>query len=103
MNFWELGIIRLVRLPFGLFRLRKLIRIMISGRRKLKVPGNSERHLGLTDNQETNVFRLIHAEGDGMPGLIVDFYNGTAVMQMHSIGMYSDSGRTGKSNERSFG
>jgi 23S rRNA (cytosine1962-C5)-methyltransferase len=34
------------------------------------------------------VFRLIHAEGDGLPGLIVDFYNGTAVVQMHSVGMY---------------
>ncbi len=44
--------------------------------------------LGFSDNPETNVFRLIHAEGDGMPGLVVDYYNGTAVMQMHSIGMY---------------
>ncbi len=44
--------------------------------------------MGYADNAETNVFRLIHAEGDGMPGLIVDFYNGTAVVQMHSIGMY---------------
>jgi 23S rRNA (cytosine1962-C5)-methyltransferase len=31
---------------------------------------------------------LIHAEGDGMPGLIADYYNGTVVLQMHSIGMY---------------
>ncbi len=44
--------------------------------------------LGFTENKETNVFRLVHAEGDGMPGLIIDFYNGTAVMQMHSVGMY---------------
>lgn len=44
--------------------------------------------LDLTNNSETNVYRLVHAEGDGMPGLIIDFYNGTAVMQMHSIGMY---------------
>jgi 23S rRNA (cytosine1962-C5)-methyltransferase len=44
--------------------------------------------LGLVNNSETNTYRLIHAEGDGMPGLIVDFYNGTAVAQMHSIGMY---------------
>ncbi len=35
-----------------------------------------------------NVYRLIHAEGDGMPGLIIDYYNGTAVMQAHSIGMH---------------
>jgi len=39
-------------------------------------------------NATTNVFRLINAEGDGMPGLIIDYYNGVAVMQMHSIGMY---------------
>jgi len=44
--------------------------------------------LGLTNNETTNVYRLVHAEGDGMPGLIIDFYNGTAVMQFHSIGMY---------------
>ena len=43
---------------------------------------------GFGENADTNVFRLVHAEGDGMPGLIVDFYNGTAVMQMHSVGMY---------------
>lgn len=40
------------------------------------------------ETTETNVYRLVHGEGDGMPGLIIDFYNGTAVMQMHSIGMY---------------
>jgi 23S rRNA (cytosine1962-C5)-methyltransferase len=46
------------------------------------------KRLGLTDNSETNVYRLVYGEGDGMPGLIIDYYNGTAVMQMHSIGMY---------------
>jgi 23S rRNA (cytosine1962-C5)-methyltransferase len=35
-----------------------------------------------------NVFRLIHGEGDGLPGLIVDYYNGVAVMQTHSLGFY---------------
>jgi len=44
--------------------------------------------LGLLGSEHTNVFRLIHGEGDGMPGLIVDFYNGTAVYQAHSVGMY---------------
>ncbi len=44
--------------------------------------------IGLAENSETNVFRLIHGEGDGMPGLIADYYNGTVVMQAHSIGMY---------------
>jgi len=44
---------------------------------------------GLANNLSTNVYRLIHAEGDGMPGLIIDFYNGYAVFQAHSIGMYN--------------
>jgi 23S rRNA (cytosine1962-C5)-methyltransferase len=44
--------------------------------------------LGLIDNQNTNVYRLIYAEGDGLPGLIVDIYNKTAVIQAHSIGMH---------------
>ncbi len=44
--------------------------------------------LGLAGDPRTNVFRWVNAEGDGMPGLIVDYYDGTAVIQMHSIGMY---------------
>ena len=44
--------------------------------------------LGLIDNQSTNAFRLIHGEGDGFSGLIVDYYNGTVVLQAHSVGMY---------------
>jgi len=43
---------------------------------------------GLTGNSSLNVFRLIHAEGDGLPGFIADYYNGVVVMQMHSVGMY---------------
>jgi 23S rRNA (cytosine1962-C5)-methyltransferase len=44
--------------------------------------------LDLTASEQTSVFRWINAEGDGMPGLIVDYYGGTAVVQMHSIGMH---------------
>ncbi|HKJ43951.1 MAG TPA: class I SAM-dependent methyltransferase, partial [Sunxiuqinia sp.] len=44
--------------------------------------------LGLLNNSQTNVFRLVHGEGDGLPGLIIDFYNGTAVYQAHAVGMY---------------
>lgn len=45
-------------------------------------------NVGLANNPNTNVYRLIHAEGDGLPGLIIDYYNGTAVLQSHSIGMH---------------
>ena len=44
--------------------------------------------IGISDNPDTNVFRLVHAEGDNLPGLIIDYYNGVVVMQMHSVGMY---------------
>ncbi len=55
---------------------------------KIESAWNLRKSLGFANNEETNVFRLIHAEGDGMPGLIADYYNGTVVTQMHSIGMY---------------
>ncbi len=45
------------------------------------------KRIGLIDNKETNVYRLIHAEGDGIPGLVVDIYNDIAVMQFHSTGI----------------
>jgi 23S rRNA (cytosine1962-C5)-methyltransferase len=45
------------------------------------------KNIGLVDNLDTNTFRLVNAEGDGMPGLIVDYYNGTVVIQFHSVGM----------------
>lgn len=43
---------------------------------------------GILSLESTTAFRLIHAEGDNLPGLIVDVYGSVAVMQMHSIGMY---------------
>ena len=43
---------------------------------------------GLATNPDTNAWRLAYAEGDGMPGLIIDMYNGTAVLQIHTVGMY---------------
>ncbi|MEW6467309.1 MAG: class I SAM-dependent rRNA methyltransferase [Bacteroidota bacterium] len=57
-------------------------------RGKLQKAYEYRRQLGLTDNTGTNVYRLVFAEGDGLPGLIIDWYNGTAVIQTHSIGMH---------------
>ena len=44
--------------------------------------------LGLVAGERNNTFRLIHGEGDSFPGLIVDVYDDTAVMQAHSVGMH---------------
>jgi len=57
-------------------------------REKIREAINYRLAIGIIDDPDINVYRLIHAEGDGLPGLIIDFYNGVAVMQMHSIGFY---------------
>jgi 23S rRNA (cytosine1962-C5)-methyltransferase len=44
--------------------------------------------LQLIDNKTTTIFRLINGEGDFMPGLIIDWFNGNVVIQFHSVGMY---------------
>lgn len=44
--------------------------------------------LGLLKEGYNTIFRLVHAEGDNLPGLIIDYYAGTAVVQMHSVGMF---------------
>ena len=41
-------------------------------------------------NTRTNCYRLIHGEADGLPGLIIDYYDGVAVIQAHSVGMHLD-------------
>lgn len=48
------------------------------------------RALGLTDSVSNNVYRLVHGEGDDLPGLVIDYYAGVAVVQFHSVGMYRE-------------
>ncbi|MDR2887805.1 MAG: class I SAM-dependent rRNA methyltransferase [Bacteroidales bacterium] len=47
------------------------------------------RAAGISVSPDLNVFRLVHGEGDGLPGLVIDYYNGVAVMQCHSMGFYN--------------
>ena len=48
--------------------------------------------LGLPSSS-TNCFRLVHGEGDGLPGLIIDWYDGVCVLQAHSVGMFRAKSR----------
>lgn len=48
------------------------------------------RGIGLADNPQNNTYRLVHGEGDNLPGLIIDCYGKTAVMQAHSVGMHNN-------------
>lgn len=44
--------------------------------------------IGVADANDNNVYRLVHGEGDGLPGLVVDIYGETAVVQAHCVGMH---------------
>ena len=44
--------------------------------------------IGIADNPQNNTYRLVHGEGDNLPGLVIDCYGETAVMQAHSVGMH---------------
>lgn len=44
--------------------------------------------VGIADNPQNNTYRLVHGEGDNIPGLVIDVYGQTAVMQAHSVGIH---------------
>lgn len=57
--------------------------------RKLSIALDARRSIGVIGGNN-NTFRLVHGEGDNLPGLVIDIYGSTAVMQAHSIGMHTD-------------
>ena len=63
---------------------------------KLKVAWQKRVDLGLVSNPTTNIFRWCHAEGDGLPSLIIDVYGNTAVILAYSKGMHQLMEHTGE-------
>ena len=55
---------------------------------KLSLAADRRKSIGLWNDPDTTCFRLVHGEGDGLPGLIIDIYDSVAVLQAHSIGMH---------------
>ena len=56
--------------------------------RRLSSALHVRQSIGLADNPRNNTYRLVHGEGDLLPGLVIDVYGQTAVMQAHSVGMH---------------
>ena len=54
-------------------------------------------------SSDTNCFRLVHGEGDGLPGLIIDWYDGVCVLQAHSVGMFRAKNRITEALQEIFG
>ncbi|PZO45183.1 MAG: RlmI/RlmK family 23S rRNA methyltransferase [Pseudanabaena frigida] len=83
MGLWGLGSIAIKVLSFQpVETMQQLLRD------RLKQAFVLRKQLGLIDNVETNCYRLINSEGDGLAGLIIDMYDDTAVLQCHSLGTY---------------
>jgi len=59
-------------------------------KRKLQTAKDMRRSIGLIGRADNNTYRLVHGEGDNLPGLVIDIYARTAVMQAHSAGMHLD-------------
>lgn len=57
-------------------------------RRRLAAAREMRRSIGLVGRPDNNTYRLVHGEGDNLPGLVIDIYARTAVMQAHSAGMH---------------
>ncbi len=57
---------------------------------RLQTALNVRRSIGVSDVENNNTYRLVHGEGDCLPGLIIDIYGQNAVMQAHSVGMHLD-------------
>ena len=57
--------------------------------RKLTIALDVRKRIGMIGNNN-NTYRLVHGEGDNLPGLVIDVYGHTAVMQAHSVGMHKD-------------
>lgn len=55
---------------------------------KLRIALDVRIAIGIADNPQNNTYRLVHGEGDNLPGLVVDCYGKTAVVQAHSVGMH---------------
>lgn len=57
-------------------------------RERLSSALKMRQRIGIADNPDNNTYRLVHGEGDNLPGLVIDCYGKTAVMQAHSVGMH---------------
>jgi 23S rRNA (cytosine1962-C5)-methyltransferase len=72
-------------------------------RKKLQKALDVRKDCGIANNPSTSMYRLVHGEGDGLPGLIIDMYGSTAVIQAHSLGMHLNIDQISKALQEILG
>ncbi len=70
---------------------------------KIQKAYDYRKSIGIIGNKETNAYRLVYGEGDGMPGLVIDYYNGSAVIQAHSAGMHMEKDKIATALKEIYG
>ena len=83
LGHWQIGSIAVRVLTFK----RQKIDVAF-WQKRLAVALDVRRAIGVAGREDNDICRLVHGEGDNLPGLVIDIYGTTAVMQAHSVGMH---------------
>ena len=70
---------------------------------RLQAALEARKAFGLHGSAVTDCYRLVHGEGDGLPGLIIDYYAGVCVLQAHSAGMFRSRERIAAALQKVYG
>ena len=80
---WQIGSIAVRVLTFKRQRINQAF-----WQKRLAAALDVRKTIGVADREDNDIYRLVHGEGDNLPGLVIDIYGATAVMQAHSVGMH---------------
>ena len=80
---WQIGSIAVRVLTFRRQRIDQAF-----WQKRLAAALDVRRAIGVAGREDNDIYRLVHGEGDNLPGLVIDIYGSTAVMQAHSVGMH---------------
>ena len=80
---WQIGSIAVRVLTFKRQRIDQAF-----WQKRLAAALDVRKTIGVADREDNDIYRLVHGEGDNLPGLVIDIYGATAVMQAHSVGMH---------------
>ena len=80
---WQIGSIAVRVLTFKKQRIDQAF-----WQKRLAAALDVRRAIGVAGREDNDIYRLVHGEGDNLPGLVIDIYGATAVMQAHSVGMH---------------
>lgn len=83
LGHWQIGSIAVRVLTFN----RQKIDVAF-WQKRLATAQDVRRAIGVAGREDNDIYRLVHGEGDNLPGLVIDIYGATAVMQAHSVGMH---------------